>query len=253
MTAMIRIRGPEEARSLGTVLGVWAHPDDEAYLSGALMALSRRAGQRVACITATRGEQGSPDPERWPTERVARLREHELAASLAALGVEEHHWLAEADGACDPGSEKAVQAVVAIWRQVDPDTVVTFGPDGMTGHPDHRAVWQWTRAAWEATGRRARLLCATTTARFAAENADLHDRFAVFDPGLPLRTPEADLAVAVEPSDAVLDQKLAALRSQASQTAGLVAAFGEERYRTWYGRETFVDGARLAPDDDGRS
>ncbi len=122
----------------------------------------------------------------------------------------------------------AVADVVELWRSVQPDTVVTFGPDGMTGHPDHQALWRWTSAAWVATGRRARLLLATTTERFAGTHADIHDRFDVFlDPALPVRTPEADLAVSIEPPEDVLDQKLAALRAQASQTAGLIEAFGE--------------------------
>ena len=56
---------------LGTVLGVWAHPDDEAYLSGGLMAMARDAGSRVVCVTATRGELGTPDPQAWPPERLA--------------------------------------------------------------------------------------------------------------------------------------------------------------------------------------
>ena len=47
---------------LGTILGIWAHPDDEAYLSGGLMALASAAGSRVVCVTATRGELGTPDP-----------------------------------------------------------------------------------------------------------------------------------------------------------------------------------------------
>jgi len=48
---------------LGTVLGVWGHPDDEAYLASGLMALAVREGRRVACLTATRGEAGFPDLE----------------------------------------------------------------------------------------------------------------------------------------------------------------------------------------------
>ena len=51
---------------LGTVLSVWAHPDDETYLCGGLMADAVRRGNRVVCVTATRGELGSPDEERWP-------------------------------------------------------------------------------------------------------------------------------------------------------------------------------------------
>jgi LmbE family N-acetylglucosaminyl deacetylase len=244
---MIQVRSPDDAAPLGTVLGLWAHPDDEAYLSAGLMALARRAGNRVVCATATRGEQGTPDPARWPPDRLAGVREHELAASLAALGVHEHHWLGHADGACaEVPVAHAVRDVIELWSTVQPDTVVTFGPDGMTGHPDHQALWRWATAAWVATGRQARLLCATSTARFADEHADLHDRFDVFlAPGLPVRTPESDLAVVVEPDAAVLDQKLAALRAQASQTWGLVDAFGEERYRNWFARETFVDGARF--------
>lgn len=239
---MLTVRTPTDATALGTVLGVWAHPDDEAYLSAALMALARRAGQRVVCVTATRGELGTPDPVAWPPERLARAREHEVRASLAALDVTEHHWLGHADGTCaSVPRAAAVAGLLARWEEVQPDTVVTFGPEGMTGHADHVAVGGWATEAWLATGRSARLLHATTTARFADANADLHDRFDVFlAPGLPLRTPEDDLAVAVEPDDEVLDQKLACLRAQATQTAALVAAWGEDRYRRWFARETFV-------------
>ena len=44
-----------DAADLGTVLGIWAHPDDETFLSGGLMAMAREAGQRVVCVTATLG------------------------------------------------------------------------------------------------------------------------------------------------------------------------------------------------------
>ena len=86
--------------ALGTVLSVWAHPDDEMYLSGGLMAEAARGGARVVCVTATRGEAGSQDPERWPPERMGEIREAELMASLEILGVREHHWLDYRDGEC---------------------------------------------------------------------------------------------------------------------------------------------------------
>ena len=76
-----------DAARLGTVLGIWAHPDDEAFLSAGLMAAARDAGQRVVCVTATLGEYGTSDPGSWPPTRMARVRERELQASLAALGV----------------------------------------------------------------------------------------------------------------------------------------------------------------------
>jgi len=57
-----------------TLLGVWAHPDDEAYLSSALMAAVRRTGARVVVVTATHGEHGTDDPARWPPDRLAAER-----------------------------------------------------------------------------------------------------------------------------------------------------------------------------------
>ena len=61
-------------RSLGTILGVWAHPDDDIYLSAGLMAVAAAAGERVVDVTATRGEGGSMDDERWPPARMAEVR-----------------------------------------------------------------------------------------------------------------------------------------------------------------------------------
>src|SRR3972149_9218835 len=81
---------PEE---LGTILGVWAHPDDETYLSAGLMAAAAGAGSRVSDVTATRGEGGSMDEERWPPEKMGEVREQELIRSLETLGVSEHYWL----------------------------------------------------------------------------------------------------------------------------------------------------------------
>src|SRR5690606_17765001 len=114
-----------DAAPWGTILGVWAHPDDEAYLSAGLMALAVEAGNRVVCVTATRGERGTDDPGRWPPERLARRRSEELAASLAALGVAEHRWLDHADGSCAAVSPAAAAAQVAdLIDEVRPDTVV---------------------------------------------------------------------------------------------------------------------------------
>src|SRR4029079_5500641 len=83
---------------LGTILGIWAHPDDEAYLSAGLMALACDNGQRVVCVTATRGESGTPDPVAWPPDRLAAERTREMARCLDVLGVREHHWLPYRDG-----------------------------------------------------------------------------------------------------------------------------------------------------------
>src|SRR5689334_19924197 len=93
--------------TVGVLLGVWAHPDDEAYLSSGLMARARAAGSRVVVATATRGEAGTDDPAGWPPERLAAIREREMAASLAALDVREHFWLGYRDGELHHASESA--------------------------------------------------------------------------------------------------------------------------------------------------
>jgi len=104
----------------------------------------------------------------------------------------------------------------------------------------------WVDDAWHRSGRRARLLQATTTDRFAIEFADLHAAVPVFGPGLPQRTPDADVALVVDLDDELQDLKLAALRAQATQTHGLLAAIGEDRFRAWWREETFVAADRAS-------
>ncbi len=145
---MIESAAHRSVRSLGTILGVWAHPDDECYLSAGMMALARDAGARVVCVTATRGERGTDDPQTWPPDRLAPVREKELERSMGILGVEEHRWLDHCDGElAEVPDEVGVAQLEEIIAEVRPDTVVTFGPDGMTGHSDHITVGRWATIA----------------------------------------------------------------------------------------------------------
>jgi LmbE family N-acetylglucosaminyl deacetylase len=231
--------------ALGTIMGIWAHPDDEAYLSGGLMALARANGQRVVCLTATRGELGTADPVAWPPERLAAERTRELAECLDILGVQEHHWLAYRDGGCAQADAPAAVAQLAeLIAQIRPDTVLTFGPDGLTGHPDHQAVSAWTSAAFGEAAPGARLLHATIAQRRAAPDDDL----GVYAPGYPVRTPDADLAVDIVLEPAVAALKAKALAAQATQTGGLIATLGLDTYTAWVGEEYFVESARRALD-----
>jgi LmbE family N-acetylglucosaminyl deacetylase len=231
-----------DAAQLGTVLSIWAHPDDEAFLSAGLMAAARDAGNRVVCVTATLGENGTDDPTGWPPHRLAAVREHELRASLAALGVTEHHSLGLADGTLAAQSARTMtRQLTRIIDDVEPDTIVTFGPDGMTGHEDHQIVSAWASAAHAAASPDARLLYATTTEEFVQAWEPSRERFNIFlAEGLPLRTRVSDLAVSLRLNPAAVDRKIVALRAQASQTAALFAALGEDRVREWWSTEAFV-------------
>jgi LmbE family N-acetylglucosaminyl deacetylase len=227
---------------LGTLLGVWAHPDDEAYLCAGLMAAARDAGHRVVSVTATLGEHGTDDPVGWPPERLGPVRAAELATALGVLGVGEHRCLGHPDGGCASVPEgAAVDQLVEIIRDVRPDTILTFGPDGITGHPDHQAVGAWAARARRAAGTRARLLRAVTTEGFATRFAALHREINAYQPGFPVVTPDADASVHVHLDGPALARKIEALRAHATQTAGLEAAIGPARYAAWCAEEAFVE------------
>ena len=161
-----------DAASLGTILGVWAHPDDDIFLTAGLMATAVRAGNRVVDVTATRGEGGSMDEERWPPATMGAVRTKELLRSLEILGVTEHRFLeGPVDVDMDEHLDEAGAAqVLAIVAEVQPDTILTFGPDGMTGHQAHMDVCRWATEAFEAAAKPgARLYYATQTPEFVAE------------------------------------------------------------------------------------
>lgn len=225
----------------GTLLGIWAHPDDEAFLSAGLMAASARVGNRVVVATATRGERG-PSDAGHPPQQLAAVREQELARSLAAVGVSEHRWLDHRDGGLEAvRRDEAVDGVIGLVEEVRPDTIVTFGPEGMTGHGDHRTISSWVTQAWHATGRRSALWYATLTPAFHRTWGALNDDVGLWYPGhRPPVTEPAGLTAQVECRGELADVKHAALRAHASQTDGLVARVGEERFRAWWATEWFV-------------
>jgi LmbE family N-acetylglucosaminyl deacetylase len=224
-------------------LGIWAHPDDEAYLSGGLMAMARDRGSRVVCVTATRGELGTPYPEEWPPHRLAAARTGELARCLEILGVGEHHWLDYRDGQCAAVPVAApVARLCEVIERVRPDTVLTFGPDGITGHPDHQAVSAWATAAFDrAAPAGARLLYATFAERRGPRWSTLNESLGIFPPGYPIMTPAHRLAVDVVLDAEIAARKVRALAAQETQTDELIAGMGVDRYTAWVGDESFVE------------
>lgn len=131
------------------LLFCFAHPDDETFGTGG--AVARYAGVGTALVCATRGEAGRvtamPGASR---DDVGRVREAELRAAAAALGVGEVEVLGHPDGALAQGdTDVLVGELVRAVRRHRPRVVVTFGPEGApTGHRDHRAISRATTAAW---------------------------------------------------------------------------------------------------------
>lgn len=136
------------------VLAVHAHPDDEAlWTGGALAALAQR-GADVHVVTCTLGEEGEVIGEPYQhlvdADQLGGFRIAELWASLDILGVHGHHLGAPGKyrDSGMAGSETGEQAFVnrtaeavadllAIMEKVQPDCILTYGPDGGYGHPDH--------------------------------------------------------------------------------------------------------------------
>jgi LmbE family N-acetylglucosaminyl deacetylase len=130
-------------------------------------------------------------------------------------------------------------------REVRPDTIVTFGPEGMTGHPDHRTVSSWVTEAWSALGEQEALWYATLTPEFHAAWGDLNSSVGLWpEDSRPPVTPADELATQVVCSGSLLVAKNRALRAHASQTRALEQAVGSDTYRRWWSTESFVAAAQ---------
>src|SRR3546814_799709 len=186
-----------QVAALGTILSIWAHPDDETYLAGATMAAARALGQRVVCASATAGEHGTDDPLGWPPERLGAVRRWEAAAAMAVLGVREHTIGGLPDGGLSDHAAEGLAWVRRLIDEVEPDTILTFGPDGSTFHPDHLAVHRWVCAAWAERPGSARLLHSVTSEEHLRRFGGLYEEWGVYmSDARPVGSPASALSPA---------------------------------------------------------
>jgi LmbE family N-acetylglucosaminyl deacetylase len=197
----------------------------------------------VVCITATKGEAGVQDESRWPAERLGEIRAQELRAALDIIGINEHHWLGYIDGTCesvDPAV--AVGQIVPFIADIKPDTILTFGPEGMTGHTDHATVSRWVSAAVEASDHKPAVY-------HAVELQEVYDKylkkademfniyFNIDKP--PLKTEEeCDICFYMDRDQQLIKRK--ALEVMPSQTEGLLKHFDEQLFCEVFRCECFV-------------
>src|SRR5579863_3689504 len=132
------------------LLCVFAHPDDESLGNGGILAKYAAEGIETSLVVATRGERGwwGNEAEYPGVEAFGKRRETEVRAAAKVLGLRRIEFLDYPDGELDQADPAEVIAKIAgHLRRVRPDVVVTFGPDGAYGHPDHIAISQLTTAA----------------------------------------------------------------------------------------------------------
>jgi LmbE family N-acetylglucosaminyl deacetylase len=231
-----------KSNPLPALLAVFAHPDDESFRPGGTLALLARRGVTVHLLTATHGEAGAcGDPPVCRPEELPALRERELRCACAALNVKSLCILGYRDGhlgEVDP--EQLTAHILEVVRAVHPQVMLSFGPDGLSGHPDHIV-----------TGR-----CAAEAFRRAEEVAALYT-VAVPD-SLARRlgmqrvrsVPDTSIALAVDISPA-WETKLAAIRCHATQiSSSPMMRAPAEKQRLFFGTEYFVRTAQRRAEGD---
>lgn len=138
-----------------TILIVLAHPDDESFPIGGTIAKYADRGHRIILVSATKGEAGIPGIS---AVEAAAVRQAEMMRAAGVLGIEQVIFLGYQDGEVTnaPAGELS-ERLVRLIRKYQPDVVITFGPDGISGHPDHIAVWQAVSQAVPSAGVMTRL------------------------------------------------------------------------------------------------
>lgn len=138
-----------DTASRKTILGLFAHPDDESMGPGGTFARYAAAGHRVAILTSTDGGAGRLYAERpEDNTELRRLRREETLAACEVLGAEHLGFLGWEDGKLAERSVLEVEETLAgVIRRERPDVVITFHGSGISYHPDHRVMTLATMGA----------------------------------------------------------------------------------------------------------
>ena len=142
VASLVSLPATVSAQSSRGVLVVFAHPDDERVV-GPLLSRLGREGREVHLVIATDGSKGVREHAGIPAgEPLATARAKEADCAAKRLGVRRLHMLGLEDGAlasfANLGRLRA--EITTIITRVQPAAIITFGPEGGTGHPDHRLV-----------------------------------------------------------------------------------------------------------------
>ena len=131
------------------LLGVFAHPDHETFCAGGTFARYAGQGAEIMVVSATRGQAGQiRDAAAGNRQTIAAVREAELRLACERLGITEVRCLDHVDGTlADAGFAALVEEVAEVIGEFRPDIVITFGPDGGYGHPNHVTISAATTAA----------------------------------------------------------------------------------------------------------
>jgi LmbE family N-acetylglucosaminyl deacetylase len=134
------------------LLAIFAHPDDESFRPGGSLALMAAKGVEIFLLTATRGEfgfkKGTPICKR---SELGKVREEELRSACRVLGIQPPIFLDYTDKyLSDAPLDRIITEIVDVVEKYRPQVILTYGPDGVSGHPDHIAISHFaTEAFWK--------------------------------------------------------------------------------------------------------
>ena len=146
-----------------SVLACYAHPDDEGFASGGLLAMLAAGGARVTLVCATNGDIGEiSDPALATPENLWQVRKQELRNAMDITGISDVRFLDYRDSGmegwddnhhpnayCNAGTETVVEGLRGIIAEVGAHVVITHDPTGGYGHPDHKTMCAHATAAVE--------------------------------------------------------------------------------------------------------
>ena len=142
-----------------SILVILPHPDDESFPMGGTLAKYADKGAEITLICATKGELGIPNMN---YEQAAAIREKELKTAASILGIRSVRFLQYLDGKLsDADPELVIRQLIAAMRQTHSKAVITFGPDGISGHPDHVAISRLVTTAFDRANASAYISTAT--------------------------------------------------------------------------------------------
>lgn len=188
------------------MLVILAHPDDESFATGGTLAKYANLDVQVVLLCATRGEAGIPGIK---PEEAGAIREGELRKAAEHLGIEVY-FLGYPDGELAQTKLEPLLEALACWIDlVQPQVILTFGPDGVSGHTDHVTISNIATQAYDQFYKKGILLYIHPS---EATVLGCGVSFSNTEDGKPL--------VEVDISDYKLD-KVRAIQSHASQNPGL--------------------------------
>jgi LmbE family N-acetylglucosaminyl deacetylase len=246
-----------------TLVALFAHPDDEAFGTGGTLARYAAEGCDVYLVTATRGEAGQIAASGLATTaNLPLVRERELRCACECYGIHPPRFLDYVDGQLPLVNQgQAVGKVVRLVRELRPQVMITFGPDGIYGHYDHIAVHRWATIAVELAADPdcfpdqvagtcqphlvSKLYYRVLPKDQVADMADAQGRAAVMMDGVPfpfIGYDEAEITTVIDVSDH-LGAKLRGIQchsTQVGQDSPFVQRPEEATGARWFQRESFL-------------